>query len=66
MSKQFKDGDVVFLKTGSPPMTVEDIRSDEIVSVAWFDGAVLYRDGFSVAELVPAVKNLQGGWSPQE
>lgn len=34
---KFQEGDVVSRKIGGPLMTVEDRRSDEFVSVVWFD-----------------------------
>lgn len=38
-----KAGDVVFLKSGSPPLTVETVVDEEgtCADIAWFDGAKL-------------------------
>lgn len=36
MTDTFKLGDIVYLKSGSPPLTVVDVCPDLIV-VAWFD-----------------------------
>lgn len=46
-----KIGDVVFLKSGSPPMTVCDVPSvgemdRRIISVVWHHTGIAYRDGF--------------------
>jgi uncharacterized protein YodC (DUF2158 family) len=46
-SKPFAEGDIVYLKSGSPPMTAEPgLRSDGFIAVAWFVGATLHRDAF--------------------
>ena len=34
---KFTEGDVVSRKTGGPLITVEDIRTDELVACVWFD-----------------------------
>lgn len=41
---KFSEGCLVYLKSGSPPLTVEWTREDGIISVAWFDGNELRRD----------------------
>ena len=43
---QFKVGDVVYLKSGSPAMTVEDFFDDGRVQTIWFDGAETKKQGF--------------------
>jgi uncharacterized protein YodC (DUF2158 family) len=45
----FRKGDIVRLRGGGPPMTVEDPNDGAIqvpVGVAWFDGFVVRRDAF--------------------
>ena len=44
-------GTVVRLKSGGPAMTVTNIF-DGMAYVAWFDHAVLHRDGFHIGMLV--------------
>lgn len=47
-------GDVVHLKSGSPPLTVfavEIYNGVTMANVAWFAGDVLRRDAFTIAEL---------------
>ena len=41
-------GTIVFLKSGGPPMTVDDVRdhTDGIIAVQWFAGDILRRDAF--------------------
>lgn len=34
---EFKEGDVVFLKSGGPAMTVTEIKDDQISLCEWFD-----------------------------
>lgn len=49
---QFKVGDVVFLKSGSPPMTVSELHIDNKVSVTWMTPKGEIKGGvFSAAEL---------------
>ena len=48
---QFKKGDKVVLKTGSPPMTVENIGKNGIVFCVWFEGSTVKREGFDPATL---------------
>lgn len=44
----FSEGDVVTRKTGGPMMTVEEIRSDYLVAVVWFDADDhVHRDCFA-------------------
>lgn len=50
---KFAEGDVVTRKTGGPMMTVEDTRSDELVSVVWFDSENhVHRDCFAACSLI--------------
>ncbi|MCA9623147.1 MAG: DUF2158 domain-containing protein [Myxococcales bacterium] len=54
MADQIKKGDTVQLKSGGPPMTVEEVDGDEIVCV-WFDHKnQLERSVFQVATLTKA------------
>ena len=56
MKIEFEAGDVVYLKSGSPPMTVSDpLRppGTGIVDVQWFDGPILIRDAIHKDCLVP-------------
>ena len=49
----FREGDVVSRKIGGPLMTVEEIRSDELVSVCWFDlEGHVQRDAFAAHTLL--------------
>jgi len=41
----FRVGEVVYLKSGGPPMTVEAFVAP-VVAVAWFAGDILRRDAF--------------------
>lgn len=34
---QFKEGDVVKVKSGGPPMTVESVNADGSYTCVWFD-----------------------------
>lgn len=50
---KFVEGDVVSRKTGGPLMTVEDLRSDELVAVVWFDAhGHVHRDCFAANTLL--------------
>jgi uncharacterized protein YodC (DUF2158 family) len=45
-------GAIVYLKSGSPPLTVSREDSEiTIVEVDWFDGGELKRDTFHIDEL---------------
>lgn len=45
-------GDVVFLKSGSPPLTVYRPADDsDLVQVEWFAGEEVRRDCFPIASL---------------
>ncbi len=51
----FPEGTLVRLRTGGPYLMVEDIRSDGIVAVCWFDrDHRLWRDAFHPAALMQA------------
>ncbi|MFO8027350.1 MAG: DUF2158 domain-containing protein [Opitutales bacterium] len=54
MSKQFKVGDVVELKSGSVKMTIEEITDDLGVSCVWYDGTQPQRDAFPESTLMKA------------
>ena len=48
----YPEGAIVRLRAGSPPLTVEDNRTDGMVSVVWFDQADgMHRDVFHPAAL---------------
>ena len=56
-SPAFAPGTVVRLKSGGPAMTVSTpTRTDGVVSVEWFNGAALCRDGFDACCLVAAIE----------
>jgi uncharacterized protein YodC (DUF2158 family) len=66
MSHEYKVSDVVFLKSGSPPMTVSDLaRTDGLITVEWFDGATLHRDCFHPEQLCLAMPVDQIAWVKQ-
>ena len=50
----FSPGDVVRLKSGGPPMTVNTLRNggDAIVPCEWFAGDILRRDEFDSCNLL--------------
>jgi uncharacterized protein YodC (DUF2158 family) len=56
MSKEFKVGEVVTLKSGGPEMTVSDTRrlspKDVMVTCQWFGGRKLERGTFPEASLI--------------
>jgi uncharacterized protein YodC (DUF2158 family) len=50
---EFKVGDVVSLKSGGPPVTVEEEKNcDDYIHVVWFSGSVLHRDVILESNLV--------------
>ena len=51
MINEFKMGNVVLLKSGGLPMTVEIVDINDIRTV-WFDEAELKRDAFDPSELI--------------
>jgi uncharacterized protein YodC (DUF2158 family) len=53
---EFKPGDIVRLKSGGPPMVVDEVEKKAnivIVACLWFDEAQLEDGEFSPASLVP-------------
>lgn len=53
MTKEFKKGDIVTLKSGGPDMTIEEypcsdmgIKYDDKAKCVWFDGKKVCRDTF--------------------
>ena len=60
MSKQFKPGDLVVLKSGGPVMTVKEesefMAGDILVTCQWFSGKKLEGGQFSPDSLVLAPK----------
>ena len=46
-AEHFPEGAIVYLKSGSPPLTVTGPpRSDGVIEVQWFAGANICRDAF--------------------
>jgi uncharacterized protein YodC (DUF2158 family) len=52
MSESFVVGDVVRLKSGGDPMTVEEVDGNDI-SCVWFEGKKPHRQTFVAATLKP-------------
>jgi len=52
MSESFSVGDVVQLKSGGEPMTVEEVHGND-VSCVWFEGKKDHRQTFIAATLKP-------------
>jgi uncharacterized protein YodC (DUF2158 family) len=49
---QFKDGEIVVLKSGGPKMTIKHIYSEDEIKCVWFDTTGLLREGiFSIVVL---------------
>jgi uncharacterized protein YodC (DUF2158 family) len=46
LKAEYPEGCIVHLKAGSPPLTVEWLRTDGIISVVWFAGETLCRADF--------------------
>jgi uncharacterized protein YodC (DUF2158 family) len=44
LKAQYPEGCQVYLKSGSPPLTVEWVRADGLMAVVWFNGQALCRD----------------------
>jgi uncharacterized protein YodC (DUF2158 family) len=42
----FTEGAIVYLKTGSPPLVVENTRRDGLIGVVWFNGLSCLRTMF--------------------
>lgn len=63
MSQPFQTGTVVYLKAGSPPMTVNGLRrNDGLVTVEWFDASGLHREAFDhecIFEETPALRDMR-------
>lgn len=55
----FKEGDLVILKSGGAPMTVEEVHGQDI-SCVWSDGKKVSRDTFSSAVLKPYNDDFTG------
>lgn len=55
-----KKGDLVFLKSGSPLLTVEDIDIDGSVEVTWFHGGQCSVANFPEVCLTYDEPNLEG------
>jgi uncharacterized protein YodC (DUF2158 family) len=52
--KEYKTGDLVMLKSGSPVMTVKSVSSVDLVWCQWFSGKKLEAGQFAMASLVDA------------
>jgi len=63
---EIKAGDVVQLKSGSPPMTVEKTDQHEgeqpYAICTWFENRKYFSEKFSVASLKPYVEDSAGGF----
>ncbi len=46
-----KNGDVVYLKSGGPQMTIQEIRDDGIALCVWFDGKQKFENVFKLDNL---------------
>lgn len=44
LKSRFPEASTVYLKNGSPKLTVEWTRQDGLIGVVWFDGNTLHRD----------------------
>jgi uncharacterized protein YodC (DUF2158 family) len=55
---EFPEGSLVLLKSGGPMMTVELIRSDDLICTVWFahNEPDVKRDAFSADQLVRIMK----------
>jgi uncharacterized protein YodC (DUF2158 family) len=51
VKNQFTEAVPVKLKSGSPELLVEDIRTDGMVAVVWFHGTECKRDAFHFSAL---------------
>lgn len=58
---EFKLGDVVVLKSGGPPMTIDGIGGD-IVSCVWYDGSGVRREDFGPNSLKKHSDSSRGGF----
>jgi uncharacterized protein YodC (DUF2158 family) len=47
MSDELQVGDVVYLKSGSPELTITEKLDDGSVTAEWFDGKLRYSTYFS-------------------
>jgi uncharacterized protein YodC (DUF2158 family) len=53
--RKWKTGDIVQLKSGSPPMTVKGYYDGKLVTCQWFAGKKSERDNFPEDSLEPAI-----------
>jgi uncharacterized protein YodC (DUF2158 family) len=54
MAEEIEIGGIVVLKSGSPPMTVDEIDDGfgaTIVSCSWYDGKKIVKDSFPATSL---------------
>lgn len=58
-SMNIKTGDTVMLRSGSASLTVENIRDDECVEVAWMAGGYIQRDAFHYSQLVKLIHQTE-------
>jgi len=59
MSNSFSVGDIVQLKSGGQPMTVEEVDGSDI-SCVWFEGKNAHRQTFVAATLKPYKRPAAG------
>lgn len=55
----FAVGDVVYLKSGSPPLTVENIRADDKVEVRWWWGTGIFMSAVIPFECLKTTETVQ-------
>ena len=60
MADEIKVGDVVKLKSGGPPMTVEGVGATGGLNCAWFDGADRKEGYFAAGALEHKPSNRPG------
>jgi uncharacterized protein YodC (DUF2158 family) len=56
MQHEFQPGDVVQLKSGGPPMTIDEVRTDGTLLCQWFVGSKKFVDVFSSATVAKYVR----------
>ena len=52
-----KTGDVVYLKSGSPALTVQEVDGEDVY-VSWFKGEGFERNRFKIAQLTTEKPNI--------
>ncbi|MES2205997.1 MAG: DUF2158 domain-containing protein [Pseudomonadota bacterium] len=61
MSENLMIGNVVKLKSGSEPMTIQRIEDDEVLC-AWFEGHTIQHETFAYNTLKEYVRPLESKW----